>query len=637
MSRTSPTSRTSWASLRAHRGALTGPALVLALAGALLSATGVLAESGLRAGPGTPAAGLLTPLAASFSGTALVVVVLVVAATVTLALRRRRRELALLGAVGATPAQVRRALTHELVLLTLLSAPLGAVAGLGLARLIRPLLTDAGVVDASFRFARSPLPALVAVALLLPVAVLAARLAARETLRLPPTAAVRATTSEERSVGRARRVLALVTAALGLVSAGSGAAVPGSIGSAGAATSGLLLVAAAAIAGPVLVGRLVGPLLDLTDRLPGARRAAPTVRLALANSRGFSRRLATVVVPLAAALAVGTIQSSVDAAASAAAVQQLRAGIRSDLVVASGGVGEGLSPQQVAAVAAADGVERATPIGAVTASVRTDDDEVPGLEALSWETEAMRVLPAGPVDPAFDPHVVAGSLADLARPGTVAVSSDARFESGHGLGDRVAVRLDDRRTVLRVVAVYDRGLGFGDYLTGAATPAALRATAPVDTVLVTTDGPVGDLGLPALAPAAYAERAVASAPQEQRLSLVLLLALLAFVGVGAADALVLSTAGRRDELALLARTGATGRQLVTMAAVESLVVAGVAWLVGTLAVVPSVLGASAGLLGARTPVADLATYGVLSLAVLGVAVLSVVPTAAILTSRLRRS
>lgn len=601
-----------WSSLRAHRASMAGPFVVLVLAGALLSATGVLMESGLRTGSADPAAGMLSALAGSFAGTALLVVVLVVAATVTLALRQRRREFALLRAVGATSAQVRRRVAAEVVLLTAIAGTLGAVPGLWLARRSRPLLSDAGIVGEDFRFALSPTSALSAVALLVPLSVLAARLATRETLRMSPTAAVRSTATEGRAIGTVRRALAAVTAGLGLLAAASPLVVPGTIGGATATTSALLLVGAAALAGPVLVTWL----LDRVARVTGRSRR-PGVRLAVANSRGFSRRLATAVVPLAAALALGTVQSSANSALTAATEQQLRDGIHADHVVFDpAGV-------DIAAVAAAPGVSRTTSIGSVVASVRTDDEEVPGLSALSWEAGSMRVLPAGAPDPAFDPGVVGGSLAGLAEPDTVAVSSDARLETGHGLGDRVLVRFDGTETPLRVVAVYDRGLGFGDYLVGAATLAAHDVTATVDTVLVTGSSP----GPEALTTAEYAEEVTASGPQEQRLSLVLLLVLLGFVGVAAADTLVMTTAGRRAELGLLARTGATRRQLVAMAAVESMIVAAVAWAIGTVAVVPAVIGASAGLVGATVPVVDLATYGGLSLAVLGIAVLAIVPTA----------
>lgn len=615
-----------WASLRAHRGAMVGPGLALALAGTLLSATGVLVESDLRAGADAPAPGLLTSLALSFGGTALMVVVLVVAATVTLSMRQRRREFALLRAIGATRAQVRRTVSRELVLLTALAAPVGALGGLAVARSVRPLLTDAGVVDDTFRFAVSPLPVLVAVALLLPVAVAAARISARETLRLPPTAAVRATGVDERAVGRVRRLTAVALAGTGLAAATSALLLPGLVGSATAATSALLLVGAAGVAGPLLVTWVLDHTTAASRRLRD-----PAVRMALANSRGFSWRLTAAVVPLAAALALGTIQSSADRALADAAVEQLRDGLHADLVVWEPA---GLEPTEVAALRAADGVERATPIGSVVAQVRVDEEEVPGLAALSWESVGIRVLPDGRPDPAYDPRVVDGSLAALAEPGTIAVSTDAHLETGSGVGDRVPVRLGDGPAIaLRVVAVHERGLGFGSYLIGAATLAEHGLTAPVDTVLLTTSGPVGELDHRALRPATYAAEAGVPGPQLQRLSMVLLLGLLVFVGLGAANALVMSTANRREELRLLARTGATRRQLVTMAAAEAVVVALVAWAIGTVAVAPAVIGVSLGLLGLAVPVVDLATYGVLSLAVLAIAVLGIVPTVAL---RLRR-
>ncbi|GAA4699198.1 FtsX-like permease family protein [Nocardioides conyzicola] len=615
-----------WTSVRAHRGSLTGTFLVIALAAALLAATGRLLESGLRASGTEDDTGMLAALAGSFAGTALVVVVLVVASTVTLALRQRRRELALLRAVGATRTQVRRAIGTELLLLTLLAAPLGAVPGLAAAGLTRPLLRDAGMLGDGTPLVLAPTAAVAAVVLLLPVALLAGRLATRETLRQPPTAAVRDSGVEQREVGRVRRTLATVLAAVGLLAAGSPLVVPGTVGSASAATSALLLVAAAALAGPLLVTWL----LDRTGALSGRVRR-PAARLALANSRGFSRRLATVVVPLAVMVAVGTVQGSVNSAVVSAGNEQLRAGLKADLVVSA----TDDAPLDAGAVAAAPGVEHAYPLAGVTAQVRTDDEDVPGLSALSWESMPLSVLPEGGTGTAYDPGVVAGSLKALDEPGTVAVSTDARFETGHGLGDEVEARLPgDRVTTMRVVAVYERGLGFGGYLVGAPTMAAEGVPTPTDTVLVETADPtsvrqeLADQGITATAPAAYADSATTADAGEQRLSLVLLLALLAFVAVAAANALVMATAGRRDELVLLRRTGATRRQLVTMSLVEALVTAAVAWLVGTVAVVPAVIGVSAGLLGFAVPAVDLTTYGVLSLVVLVVSVGSIVPTVA---------
>jgi putative ABC transport system permease protein len=72
------------AGARAHRTGLSGTALVLATAGALVSLVGVFVESGSRTGAGAEGAALVG-LASSYAGLALVVVVMVVAAMVALA------------------------------------------------------------------------------------------------------------------------------------------------------------------------------------------------------------------------------------------------------------------------------------------------------------------------------------------------------------------------------------------------------------------------------------------------------------------------------------------------------------------------------------------------------------------------
>jgi hypothetical protein len=57
-----------------------------------------------------------------------------------------------------------------------------------------------------------------------------------------------------------------------------------------------------------------------------------------------------------------------------------------------------------------------------------------------------------------------------------------------------------------------------------------------------------------------------------------------------------------------------------MLLVESLLTGVLAWLIGTAAVIPAVLGVSAGLLPGQVPVVDLTTYLFLSLVVLATAV-----------------
>ena len=141
MSTVNSTWRLAVPAVRAHRVDLAGTALVLAAAGAVVSLTGVLMESGLR-GDG----GMLSALASSFAGTALVVVLIVVTSTVGLVMRQRRGELALMRTIGATASQVRGLVSTEVLLVSLVAVPFGAVPGLWLASTLTPMLDAAGMV-----------------------------------------------------------------------------------------------------------------------------------------------------------------------------------------------------------------------------------------------------------------------------------------------------------------------------------------------------------------------------------------------------------------------------------------------------------------------------------------------------------
>src|SRR5262249_39446004 len=73
---------------------------------------------------------------ASGGGLTVAITVFVVAGTIAFAVGRRRREIALLRAIGATPAQARRMLIRQIVPLGLLAAVAGCAAA-------RPLLLPA--------------------------------------------------------------------------------------------------------------------------------------------------------------------------------------------------------------------------------------------------------------------------------------------------------------------------------------------------------------------------------------------------------------------------------------------------------------------------------------------------------------
>ena len=197
----------------------------------------------------------------------------------------------------------------------------------------------------------------------------------------------------------------------------------------------------------------------------------------------------------------------------------------------------------------------------------------------------------------FDPDVTRGSLADLAAPGTVAASTDALFGTGKGIGDTISVRdRDGVETALTIVALYERGMGVGPFLTG---PDGLGLGDPATAsamviVRANADGAESLLASASALGLMSVDDYVGAATQNtgDTLSLTLLLALLAFVGIAAGNALVLATRGRRDEFVLLSRIGSTRRQVRSMLGVEAGLIAVGAVGIGTLVALPGLVTAS---------------------------------------------
>lgn len=597
------------AALRAYRAGFVGSFLIVMTAAALLSANGVLAETGLRND-----APLLTTVASSFAGTAILVVVLVVASTFSSALRQREAQFALLRAVGATAAQVRAMVTREVVLVFAIAAPLGAIPGLFAANLLLPVLESSGIVPVGTALAISPIPAVSALLLLFPTALLAARLAARRVTRVSPTAAVRGADAESSQLSPARRITALGLLVAGIAVAGIPFFLPGTLGSATGATSAFLLISAAALAGPALVGAIA------TRAVGAARSSSSATRLlALVNTRGFSRRLTAAIIPLALFLALGTVQTGVNGSIVEAAGMQLRDGLGSDVVISSA---DGVTSEQAAAVASLPGIDTVVASSTVAAEVKVDDDE--DLGGLSWEQVGIRALDGSPAG-LMDVGVTAGSLDDLNGSATIAVSGDSLIGTAKGVGDSVDLRFEDAATQsATIVAVYDRGLGFGDYIVDGASLPIEDRPATADVLFAQGSADVAPLGLQTVAVGDYVDEAVAGAASEQQLSAILLFVLIFFVAIAAANTLVMTTGARKAEFSLLRRIGATRRQLSAMVATESVFVMVTALVIGTVSVIPALVGVSFGLLGSFSPAIDWPVYGGLAAAVVLIAAIAMV-------------
>ena len=578
----------------AYRGSFIGSFLIIMFAAALLSANGVLMETGLRSD-----APLLSTVAASFAGTAILVVVLVVASTFASALRQRHEQFALLRAVGATASQVGSMVTAEVSIVFAIAAPLGALPGLWAANLLTPVLESGGIIPVGLSLVVTPLPTIGALLLLFPTALLAARLAARNVTRVSPTAAVRGSDVEPAHLTPARRIAAAVLLVAGIVVAGIPFVMPGVMGSAAGSTSAFLLISAAALAGPAIVGF-------------AARRAAHASRssrsaslmLAVVNTRGFSRRLTAAIIPLALFLALGTVQTGVNSSLVQGAATQLSDGLGSDLVITSP---DGVTAAQLADIASTPGVDAFVASSAVPAEILTRD--VDGES--TWEASGVRALTGSPAG-LIDADVTSGSLEDLAAPGTIAVSNESGFGTSTDLGDTVSLRFGDAVLDATIVAVYERGLGFGEYIIdGRSLP-----TTPVVADTVFTQGARVDLPrLETMTVDEYVDQTVAGAASSQQLGAVLLFVLIFFIAIAAANTLVMLTGARKSEFALLVRIGTTRHQLNSMIGIESIFVVLAALVIGTLSVLPAMLGVAYGILGGFSLAIDWPVYGILVAAV----------------------
>ncbi|MET9820082.1 FtsX-like permease family protein [Streptomyces sp. NPDC006349] len=535
----------------------------------LVVATG--ADRGEAVEPGVGSArSLLILLAGSLGGIVLLITGFVVAGALGVAVAGQRRDLALMRAVGATPKQIRRLAAAQSTVVAGVALVPGTAVGYLLAGRFRDLLADRGVLPDGLPLTVGPLPALATLLLVTAAVRLSARCAAWRTSRMPATEAVAESRSEPRTPSRVRTRagLLLILGACGL------AVVPllsrTVVGASVTSVAGIVAAIGLALSGPALVGRAGGA---AVRRLrPGA--AAPTW-LALANVRAYALRLAGVVSPLAMAVVFVLTYVFTQTTVLAATSGDTRAGTLAQYEVTAPGLG-GLPSDTLSAVRKVPGVRSAAPAG--TTSVVWEYEEFG--DPVAESAPAMILAPD--TRDVVDPGVTDGSLEHLTG-ATVAVGAEAARTRDAGLGKRVRLVLGDgARVEARVVAVYDRGLGFGPVVLSRELAAGHTTTGLDQRILVRTDGtPGAERGLSALAAgrpglavaSTAADGGGADTPPEVWVNLAVVVVLLGYLLLSIANKLVAATAQRRSEIAALRLVGTTPRQIRAMMRREAAVVA----------------------------------------------------------------
>jgi putative ABC transport system permease protein len=575
-----------------------------AAAPGLVVATG--ASRGDVENPDVAAARLdLIGVCASIGGVALLVVLLIVTGLLDTSVRDRTRELAVLRAIGATPRQVRKVIVRETLKVAVPASLLGGLLSLGLGTLLHRFMAERGVLPQGLELALGPLPVAGALLLTVLTAVGSAWLAARRVSRIRPAQAVSETSAEPDRLPRWRVITGLVLLVVGLASAGTAFAFGGQVATAAMGGLVLSLIWAAALLGPSIARAgivALSPVMRLLFPVPG--------RLATDTATAAAVRLASVITPIALALSFGASQLFVQTTAVNATRTQAAAGLHADQVLVSDGPGVPRAMYRA--------VERTAGPGSVTAVKRTTVVMSVAAQLQSLPTQGVQGSLSN-----LAPGVKAGSLKSLHGRNTVALSSNVAATSK--VGSTVSLWLGDG-TVIRpeVVAVYDRGQGFGDVLLPHDVVAAHVTDAGHDDYLLVKGAadlrPVLDRfpGTRTASAGQYSAALTEKARQESLPGLVAVAAISLFTLIGVVTTLAVATASRRRELALLRLIGATRGQVLAMLRLETCLVLGTGAAVGSLVAAVTLLTFG----GAVTGLSALSVSPAVCAAVLGTVFLS---------------
>ncbi|MGW4905486.1 FtsX-like permease family protein [Streptomyces sp. NPDC004270] len=528
------------------------------------------AGRGTAAAPGIGSArSLLILLSGSLGGIVLLITGFVTAGALGVAIAGQRRDLALMRAVGATPRQIRRLAAAQSTTVTAVALAPGIALGYLLAARFRTLLVHRDVLPAGLPLTFSPFPALAAVVLLVAVVRVAARCAAWRTSKMPATEAVAESRSEPRTPSRSRTVTGLSLMAVSCVLSVTPLLQRTPIGASATSIAGIVAAIGLALAGPALV-RTAGEAVVRRLR-PGV--SAPTW-LALSNVRAYAQRVTGVISPLAMAVVFVLTYTLAQTTVLAATSDDTRTGTLGQYRLGAPALG-GLPDDTLAAVRRLPGVEAAAPVGTTTVVWpyrQFGDPQTESASALILTPAAKDVLDLG---------VTRGGLTGLTG-ATVAVSSEVAGPRGAEPGARIKLFLGDGAPVeAKVVAVYDRGLGFGPIVLSHDLAAGHTTNGLDQSALVRTDGSAGaDRALTALAAARpglalsdTAPRAGADTPPEVWVNLAVIVVLLGYLLLSIANRLVAATAQRRTEIAALRLVGTTPRQILAMMRREAGVIA----------------------------------------------------------------
>lgn len=524
---------------------------------------------------------VLAILVSIFAAIALGVAILVITNTFAILFAQRARDFALLRCVGVTRAQLRRSIRLEALVLGIVASLVGVLAGVGLAfalaALVRIWFDDMGLA------AFSPVWLVAAATIGVLVTLAAAWLPTRAVTRISPLAALRpdAGVDARSRAGRFRLAVGALAALIGVallawvvVLAGGETPQEASVllvlmfAGGGLGYGGLLLL------GPVVVPALVRATGALISR--GGSSAVP--RLATLNAVRNPRRTATTAASLMVGVTLTTAMLTGLSSLTETMDKEMRASYPIDVVVVADEPGAGVADALLPALEAAEGMSEVT----VQEGIRVDVGGAPAtvVAATGKETSvhatAEDPLRESQITLSYNTYLELPESAFDGEKGTVRITTAT---GEHELTFGTSGRYGDGTLIVRPDLL-------AELSDGAAQPAALWAmvTEGADAADVETavSRAVSDSGVPVQVSGDYAERASTSTMLDVITGAVVGLlgigVLIALIGV--ANTLGLSVLERTRENALLRAIGLTRPQLRRTLALEGVLLAGVAALLG---------------------------------------------------------
>ncbi|MFI0479487.1 ABC transporter permease [Actinomadura sp. 9N215] len=545
----------------------------------------------------------LISMGGALGGTALLVAILVVSGTFALSVQQREREIALLRAVAATPRQVRRMIGREALLVGLVAGPLGAAAGLPVAFWLRDRFRALDALPPNLDLVVSPFPPLAATLAAIVAAFAAARVTARRTARIRPVEALGDAALRPARMGVVRVVAGLAVAAGAVVLT----IVLSGLNTEAASSPVTMLTAIVWTVAVALLGPAVARAAVAAVSVP-LRFFPVGGHLAAANLAAGARRVASVLTPLTLMTGLtATILFSQTTMGHAATRQA------TDGTIAAHVAGPKVPHSTAEELRRAPGVTAVTEVLQSTVRVDLENYAIQG------------VTPAG-LDRTMDLDVRDGSLKNL-DPSTIAVSATAADRLGVRPGDRLRLNLGDGTPIRpTVIAVYGRGLGFGD-LTVSHDLLAAHVDDPRGTLLIAGTPPPG---LPTTDAAALAESRATTNAEVNHVAMALIIA---FTAIAVVNTLAMSTSDRAREFALLRLVGTTRRQVMRMLGWETLAVVAVAAVLGTAIALATLTAFSGGMTGGPPHVPPLGHLGVLAWGALLAAIATALPARLAMAAR----